>query len=655
MTRAPEGGLRAITWACAALAGGVLLHAGRVPPWAAVTALALIGWRFWRARSGRALPGLPARIALALILMGVVLARFHTLNGLAAGTTLLMLMAALKLLETRSTRDERVVIAAAFFLLLAACLDRQDLVRVPLYALQAWLCCAALAAVSDDSLRVRAALGLAGRSLLIALPLTLLLFLFFPRLPGSFWAVPRGGAALSGLSDSMTPDGIEELILSYEPAFRASFTGALPRPEQRYWRGPVLHHFNGHTWQRDADSFRPRLPLQYLGEAVRYRVVLEPSHQRWWFALDLPVEAHGARVFLTSDYQLIGAEPVNEVVSFEAISYLAARTQGTLGAGARREDTALPEELNPRTHVLATQLRAGAGSDAAFVRAALEYLAANGFSYTLTPAPLGHDAIDDFLFRTRAGFCGHYASAFVTLMRAAHVPAHVVTGYLGGEWNPVGGYLLVRQSDAHAWAEVWLEGSGWTRVDPTAVVAPERLRRGVMDLLPNAFGAGERLLHASPWLNDVLQRWDAANAWWSEHVVKFDYAGQLNLLARLGIRDPDVRYLGWAFVLALLVWLTLTAWYLARGERRAPPDALARAYLALCAKLARAGAPRAAHEGPLALAQSVSMRRPELGARVQALCEQYARLRYGAPAATSYEGEVADFARAVARLALPRP
>jgi transglutaminase-like putative cysteine protease len=452
----------------------------------------------------------------------------------------------------------------------------------------------------------------------------------------------------------MTPDGISQLIMNYDPAFRASFAGAPPRAEQRYWRGPVLHRFDGHTWRRDPFSYQVRQPLEYLGEAVRYHVALEPSRQRWWFALDLPVEAYGERVFLNADYQLIGAEPVNREVSYEAVSYLAARTRGTLGPLARREDTALPAALNPRTRALAAELRARAGSDAAFVRAALDYLARNHFVYSLEPAALGRDAIDDFLFRTREGFCGHYASAFVTLMRAGNVPAHVVTGYLGGEWNPVGGYLLVRQSDAHAWAEVWLEGTGWTRVDPTAVVAPERLRRGVMELMPGAFSAGERLLHASPWMLPLLQRWDAANAWWSEHVVKFDYAGQLNLLARLGIREPDVRYLGWAFVAALLLWLALTAWALARGARPARPDALARAYLRLCAKLARAGTARAPHEGPLALAQSVRARRPELGARVQPLCEEYARLRYGPRAAERYEREVAEFARAVARLVLPR-
>src|SRR5205807_465086 len=215
-----------------------------------------------------------------------------------------------------------------------------------------------------------------------------------------------------------------------------------------------------------------------------------------------------------------------------------------------------------------------------------------GFVYPLTTEPLGADAIDDFLFSTRTGFCGHYASAFVTLMRAAGIPAHVVTGYLGGEWNPVGGYFVVRQSDAHAWAEVWLEGRGWTRIDPTAVVAPERLRRGVLDLLPDALTTRERLLRSSEWLTPLLQQWDAANAWWSDHVVRFDYPAQLDLLGRLGVRSPDVRCLGWAFMLALTLWLAIIAWHIGRAARPAPPDALSRAYARRRPGRARAKSPR---------------------------------------------------------------
>ena len=266
---------------------------------------------------------------------------------------------------------------------------------------------------------------------------------------------------------------------------------------------------------------------------------------------------------------------------------------------------------------------------------------------------MGSDSADDLLFRTHEGFCGHYASAFVDLMRAAGVPARVVTGYLGGEWNPIGKYLIVRQSDAHAWAEVWLEGRGWTRVDPTAVVAPERLRRGLLDMLPDAMSTRERLVLSSPWLMRLLQRWDAANSWWTGHVVHFEYNSQLNLLARLGMRTPDARHLGWAFMGALLAWLGALGWYMGRSARAAPADPLARAYLRLCRKLARGAPARAAHQGPLDYLASVAAARPDLLERVQPLLTRYAQLRYGAPGA-SHAAEVAQFLRAVTRLSVPR-
>src|SRR5580698_3290029 len=261
--------LRSLAWACGALAGGLVLHVDRVPPWASLTCFALIAWRLLAARGGVWLPGPATRAVLALAMAAVVLLRFHTLSGLVAGTTLLLLMAALKLLETRRTRDELVLVGAGLFLLLAACLDRQDLLRAPLYALQAWLCCAALAVLATPSLTSRAALALAARTLLIALPLGLALFVFFPRLPGSFWAIPRGSSALTGLSDSMSPGGISQLVADYSVAFRVKFTAPRPAGALLYWRGPVLNEFDGRTWRRTEVSLHSRPQLQFLGEPVR--------------------------------------------------------------------------------------------------------------------------------------------------------------------------------------------------------------------------------------------------------------------------------------------------------------------------------------------------------------------------------------------------
>jgi protein-glutamine gamma-glutamyltransferase len=645
---------RPLLWTCAAFAGGVLLHADRVPAWAAAVALVLIAWRLLTAYRGGGYPGVVARALLALALVAIVIVRFRTLNGLAAGTTLLLLMAGLKLLETRAARDQFVLVGAGLFLLLAACLDRQELVRAPLYGLQAWLCCGALAVIAAPATSARAALALAGRALLFAVPLALLLFVFFPRLPGAFWAIPRSDLALSGLADTMTPGSIGQLATSYDPAFRVQFSGPAPPPQERYWRGPVLHEFDGQSWRRAPAELGAHTRREFLGAPYRYRMQLEASHRRWWFALDTPTQAPDDGVVLTYDDMLLGDEALRDPVSFDEVSYTHTRATQPLDASARRHDTALPRTSNPRTRELAEKLRERAGSDAALVEAVLDYLRTGGFVYSLEPERLGPDAIDDFLFRTRVGFCGHYASAFVVLMRAAAVPARVVTGYLGGEWIPYGGYFLVRQSDAHAWAEVWLEGRGWTRVDPTAVVAPERLSRGILDLMPQELSARTRLLHASPWLNELLQRWDAANAWWTNHVVKFDYDLQLGLLERLGIRSPDARTLGWAFMLALCMWLAVIAWQVGRSFRPARPDPLARAYARLCRKLARI-VRRAPHEGPLAFGAALVAKRPELRTSVLPLLERYAELRYGPPPQPERRArEIRMFREAVTRLTLPR-
>jgi protein-glutamine gamma-glutamyltransferase len=652
MPPAAERAPPALLWACAAFTGGVLLHLDRQPAWVSATALAFIAWRLGAARGALPLPGVWLRAGLACAAVASVFMRFRGLNGLAPGTALLTLMTALKLLETRARRDQLIVLGAALFLLLAACLDRQSLARVPLYALEVWLCCAALAVTATPGFRARAAFGLAGRTLLLAAPLALLMFVFFPRVAGSFWAVPHGEEAVTGLSDTMSPGRIARLITSYDIAFRAQFVGPAPPYSERYWRGPVLHDFDGSTWRSAPQPTQRRAPLAAAGPLYRYRIDLEPTHQRWWLALDTPLQSPDPKVTLTYDSELIAPAPVSEATSFEAESRHPTQALTPLPDGDRHRDTQLPAGQNPRTAQLARALRQRAPSDRALLEAALDLLHTGGFTYSLDPVPLAANPIDDFLFNTRSGFCEHYASAFVALLRAAGVPAHVVTGYLGGELNPIGGYYVVRQSDAHAWAEVWLDGQGWTRVDPTAVVEPERLRRGLLDLFPGAASTQERLLRASPWLVGLLERWDAANAWWEARVVRFDYAAQLDVLARLGARSPDAREVGWAFALALLGWLAVIAWHMGRGPRRARPDALARAYQRLCAKLARAGVVRAAHQGPLDYGRAFAARHSGPDGGAGALLARYAELRYGAPAPATRARDIEEFSRAVARLDL---
>ncbi|MGB6451021.1 MAG: DUF3488 and transglutaminase-like domain-containing protein, partial [Steroidobacteraceae bacterium] len=561
--RSPGGELRALSWTAAALFGGVLLQVDRIPLWATVTACLCIAWSIAACDRRARLPGRSIKGALALALIAAVVAMFRTLNGLQAGSTLLAAMGSVKLLEARTRRDRYIVIGAALFLLLAACLSRQSLACAPLYAAEAWLCCSAMAVAAhpESSLGNRAAARLAARSLLIALPLAVLAFLFFPRLSGSLWALPDRGAAVTGLGDTLAPGSISALSESSDPAFRVWFDGPPPPPAERYWRGTVLHDFDGHTWSRPPPwwfgATTASVPASRL---YRYRITLEPTPGHWWLALDTVLAQPAGAVHLTSDRVLVGEQPVTEPITYTAVSDTRARDPDAPTARVRMRDLRLAADRNPRSLALGRRLRLEAGSDAAFVRSALELFRTGGFRYTLTPPPLGADSVDDFLFGARRGFCGHFASAFVTLMRAGGVPARVVTGYLGGEWNPIGGYLLVRESDAHAWAEVWLQGRGWTRIDPTAVVAPERLTRGIDEFLPGAVSAPERLLLDVRWIAAVREGWDAANAWWTNEVIGFDLKSQLALLRRLGVAVPRPAQLGWALTACLIGWLAVTGW-----------------------------------------------------------------------------------------------
>ena len=644
-----------LAWTTAALVGGMLLHVDRVPLWVTAAALVCVAWRLAAEVRAIRLPGRYAKIGVAMMLIAAVVMQFHTLNGLSAGTALLVVMGAIKLLETFTRRDRYVVIGSTTFLLLAACLDRQGLTRAPFYLLEAWICCTALAMVAQEgaSLTSRAAGVLAARSLALAAPLAVLMFLFFPRMVGAFWTLPQADSAVTGLSDSMSPGGISELSESDEPAFRVRFEGEPPPPEERYWRGPVLHEFDGYTWKRGNGYYRQPV-LQHEGVAYRYRVTMEPTSQRWWFALDTVTEYPMRRAVLMFDHQLIANEPTSRPTTFAAVSYTRNSTAGPPSTLARRIDTKLPPDRNQRAARLAREMRAGVADDTEFVRAVLAMFRRGGFAYTLTPPKLDLDSVDDFVFNTKRGFCGHYASAFVTMMRAAGVPSRVVTGYQGGEWNPVREYFLVRQSDAHAWAEVWIDGKGWTRVDPTAVVAPDRLRRGVYDLMPDAMTTAQRFMRDSPWLADVRMRWDAVNDWWNERFVRFDLSTQMDLLTWLGFDARDWQPLGWLFAAALVGWLMFVAWHVGKALRATPMDRLARAYTRLCAKLAKAGAPREPHQGPLAYAEAVATRRPDLAGAARALLRRYADLRYGRDAGGPRSPEIARFERDVARLRAPR-
>jgi transglutaminase-like putative cysteine protease len=610
-------------------------------------ALGSAGWRLRAGTTATPLMGVPWRVAVVLVMTTAVLLSFRTLNGVSAGASLLVAMAALKLMETHQARDWLIVVGAALFLLLAACLDAQALWRLPLYAAELWLLCTALYALSPGNTSAAPAtlLRASGRGLLAALPLAILLFLFFPRLAGAFWSVPRPDEARTGLGDDMSPGSISRLVESDEPALRVRADGPLPPPTARYWRGPVLHDFDGYTWRRQHGSSGNAAPLEYSGSSYRYEVTLEPNAHQVLIGLEMPRPDEQTRQLarLTFDYQLMMPRPLDRPLHYQMESFAQYQSTEPLSPAIRRLDLSLPAGRNPRSVELAHTLRAQAASDRAFVDAVLDYFRRGSFAYTLTPPLLDFDSIDDLLFRSHEGFCGHYASAFAMLMRAGGVPARVVTGYLGGQWNPFGRYLLVRQADAHSWTEVWLEGRGWMRVDPTSVVAPSRLTDGFDPLAAAGFD-GERTLRAAPWMLSTVQAWQAMNVWWQDQFVSFNFSKQLGLLSWLGLPGNDWRALAVLLAAGGAVWSALMAWRLAPRLARPRADALGTAWHELERFLQRRVAPRSPSEGPIAYADRIAARAPQLAGQLKPLAWRYARLRYGSGCSAT---QLQQFRRAV--------
>jgi transglutaminase-like putative cysteine protease len=637
--------------------GAVLLNLHHIAWWCLPLAL---GASAWRARRSQIITGKSRRLlrnTIVVLLTLAVLIGFRTLNGIQAGASLLVAMAALKLTETAMRRDWLIVTGASLFLLLAACLDAQMLWRLPLYAAELWLMCTGLYALGAEAgvPALPALLRRSGLSLAAAMPFAILLFLFVPRLAGSFWALPQQHQAVTGLSDEMNPGSIAELSESDDPAARVRFESAAPAVEQRYWRALVLHDFNGAIWRGRELNTRHRPKVILEGAPYRYEVSLEPNEHHILIALELPQRPPEtlSGAYLTDDYQLTQEASIDHPLRYALESYPSHRDPGQLPADIRERDLDmnLSGGRNPRSIELAHSLRQRADSDIDFVSLVLDHLRTGGFSYTLTPQLTGSDSVDELLFRTRAGFCGHYASAFVLMMRAGGIPARVVAGYLGGTWNRYGHYLLIKQSDAHAWAEVWLDGQGWVRVDPTAVVAPDRLKRGIDELLPAGSPVARRLFRA-PWIVNSLQALQAVNAWWQDEFVGFNFEKQRHLLDGLGFKGNQLQALALLLAVGGAIWLAVIGWSLRPRSGADTPDILSRSWRTLERKLRRAADPRAPYEGPLAYAERVGKTRPELAATVTALARRYARLRYGeSPDAAELE----QFRQAVRLLRAVRP
>ncbi|MCC6135473.1 MAG: DUF3488 and transglutaminase-like domain-containing protein [Candidatus Contendobacter sp.] len=622
----------AVTWLLATLALAVAPHANELPLWLTPLFYAIVGWRGFIAIRGKPLPPRWLLLLVALLAGSGVLLEYRTLLGRDAGVALLTAMTACKLLETRGLRDGVVLVFLGYLLVMSTLLYSQEMLMVGYLFAVVVVMLAAQTMIHQQhaGLIVLAPLRLAGKMAAQAIPVMLILFILFPRIPGPLWGLPKDAyQGRTGLSEEMSPGSVSALSQSDAVAFRVRFVGPPPPPKLLYWRGPVLWNFDGRRWTRH-EELPANTPVAFTpeGAAIEYTVIMEPSNRRWLLALDLPASLP-PRTGMTPSFQLLRDQPVNEAYRYEVRSYLNYRT-GELTATERSRALRLPPRGNARARELAAQWRARDAQPEALVNAALTLFREQAFYYTLTPPLLGAESVDDFLFRTRQGFCEHYASAFVFLMRSAGVPARVVTGYQGGEINALGDYLIVRQADAHAWAEVWLAERGWVRIDPTAAVAPNRIQDGLYAAIADEQtlpflarrGGGN-----AEWLRQLALRWDALNTIWNEWVLAYGPDRQKEFLSGLGFGPLDWGDMTVAMVIALSSFGLLFAGL--RWRSRWVRDPVARAWQRFCVRLARRGLARSAHEGPLAFAERVAIQRPELAMRASEIGKLYAALRYG--------------------------
>ncbi len=602
-------------------------HALRAPWWLGVLTALLFAWRLRIAMNGAALPSRWMLLAITVLGMFGVWLEFRTLFGRSPGIILLMLFAGLKLLESRTHRDASVIAFLCYFLVITNFLYTQTIPTALLMCLAVLAITATLVGFNAPNRALRDNLRTAGLLFAHAAPAALVLFLLFPRVQGPLWGVPQDSlGGVTGLSESMAPGNLAQVALSDSIAFRAEFQGDPPPQRLRYWRGPVLWDFDGRTWNMGFPEIAEQIDNPAPGPRFDYSVVLEAHNRNWMFALETPVSAPaGAR--MTLDGQLLARNTVRARIRYD----LSSVASGIAMPDARESSLAralrLPRSVNPKAIELAQGWRRDLRDDAAVLARAIEFMRAQRLTYTLEPPLLGRDTVDEFLFTTKAGFCEHFSSAFTFLMRAAGIPARVVTGYQGGEPNPVDRIITVRQSDAHAWSEVHIAGRGWVRVDPTALAVPGRVEQGLARSVPNTDPVPYLMRPQLEWLRSLRYEWEAVSHKWNLWVLGYNPDRQRDLLAFVGMKDADWRTLTAAlFTLLGLLTLGLLAWAV---RRMVLPDPVKRAWDAFCMKLATRGVARQDNEGPLDYSARVTASLPGQAGAVSRIAALYIQLRYG--------------------------
>ena len=627
----PEINNRVLIFLLSSIGLITLPHVYNVPVPIFVFFAVMLIWRFltiWKKN------WLPHQIIIFLLLLGgiaLMFGQYRSVLGRDAGTSLFVMAMGLKLLEIRSQRDIYLVTYLAFIIASSLFLYEQSILMAA-YIL--FVCCvllATLVTINSEKPQTWVALKKSATIIAQALPIAAVLFVLFPRVEAPRWMLFKNAdQAKMGLNDTLEPGSISDLGLSPERVFRVKFKGEIPPPEQRYWRGPTYSYTDGKRWTHENDyNINPfQEAPHFSGKAYQYTVLMEPQNQNWVFAMDLPSEFSG-NLQQNGTYQLTSLEPPNTRAEYQITSHPAYNT-GQISTSEYGENLQLPpDSVAPEINALVTKLHGFDQPPEVFINALLQHFRKEDFHYTLKPPLMEEHPIETFLFKTRYGFCSHYATAFVYLMRVAHIPARVVGGYQGGEMNKVGEFLEVRQADAHAWAEVWLEHKGWVRFDPTAAVAPERVEQGVnveRQVANQAVDFSPVVSGNASWLKQVRSAWQSVDYNWQRWVINYDRANQSEFLSAFGINDLRTMLYTLLWIVAFIT--AILAWFLLKNNHR-QVDKVVRVYDTFCRKLARVKMQRHGNEGARDFAARACAGLPEYSEQILRITDLYIQLRYG--------------------------
>jgi protein-glutamine gamma-glutamyltransferase len=593
----------------------------------------LLIWRFVGIWKPERLPTFPIIILLIVCGMAIIYSQHRSFLGRDGGTSLFVIALGLKLMEIKTERDLYLINYLAFIVAASQFLYEQSILMAAYILFVTCVLLATLVYINSYVAQTGTALKKAVLIVAQAIPMAIVVFILFPRVEAPRWLLFNDEhQAKMGLSDSMEPGSITDLGMSDELVFRVKFSGVIPPAKQRYWRGPVLTHTDGKRWTQASNlSYQRYLDkVTFVGKPYQYTLLMESQDKNWVFALDMPAD-YPSELRQNANYQLITSVDHNKRTEYKLSSYPAYNT-GNLSKIEYRDARQLPDTPSDNIKQLVSQLHGFDSAPDVFINQLLNHFRQEDFHYTLTPPLMEDKPIETFLFETRYGFCSHYASAFVYLMRVADIPARVVTGYQGGEFNEVGNFLEIKQADAHAWAEVWLDKQGWVRVDPTAAIAPERIEKNIdiSRLVPGGLisyaAPGEGALAAFNLLKQARQLWSNVDYNWQRWVINYNNANQASFLSSFGIADfKTMVYWMMGFVGIITAILSLFLLY----HKPKPKDRTLIVYKRFLKKLAKAGLSKNPGEGARDFAERIKLNIPEWTTNIEEITAAFIEQRYG--------------------------